>query len=140
MITLRLYKDEDWRAITDAVEPFSPLFPSDSFLHIADRSIGVTGMEDDKVMACGGITFVNDDEGYVWVKVSRKCLAEGSKWLRVIRDVFGLMTESIDGLKLSSYVLEGFDKGDRLARIVGLKKTDKTEKYQDNIYCKYTVN
>ncbi|GAH06032.1 unnamed protein product [marine sediment metagenome] len=60
---IRKYKDEDWAMIKDAVEPFSPLLPSDSFLHIASRSVAVTGMEGDEVVACGGITFKNNTKG-----------------------------------------------------------------------------
>ncbi len=135
---IRKYKDEDWAMIKDAVEPFSPLLPSDSFLHIADRSVAVTGMEGDEVMACGGITFTSNTEGLVWVKVSEKCKRNAYKWARTIRETFSIMLESVD-VDVATYVLKGFCKGDKLARMIGLRKTDKTEEYNGQIYIKYTA-
>lgn len=135
---LRKYKDEDWLKITDAVEPFSPLLPSDSFLHISQRSVAVTGTEDGEVMACGGITFLNNTEGLVWVKVSEKCKQSAYKWARTIRETFFIMMDSVD-LNISTYVLKGFCKGDKLARMIGLKKTGETEENNGNLYYKYTV-
>ena len=139
MIELRKYKNSDWQEIKDAVEPFSPLLPSDSFLHIAERSVAITGVEDGEIMACGGITFLSNTEGLVWVKVSKQCRKQAYKWARTIRETFSVMMESIDLLNVSTYVVNGFCKGDRLARMIGLKKTDKTEKYKGNIYYKYTA-
>ena len=135
---IRKYKDEDWAMIKDAVEPFSPLLPSDSFLHISERSVAVTGTEEGKVMACGGITFINNTEGLVWVKVSKQCRKNAYKWARTIRETFSIMIDSVD-LNVATYVIDGFCKGDRLARMIGLSKTDKTEEYNGQIYYKYTA-
>ena len=139
MITLRPYKDEDWKAITDAVEPFSPLLPGDSFADIAKRSVAVTGMEDGEIMACGGITFTSNDEGMVWVKVSTKCKRSGYTWARTIKEVFNAMMDSVAELQISTYVLSDFCKGDKLARMIGLKKTSEKEEYKGNKYYKYTA-
>ena len=136
---LRKYKDEDWAMIKDAVEPFSPLLPDDSFLHIADRSVAVTGTERNEVMACGGITFTSDNTGIVWVKVSKKCRRAAYAWARTIRETFNAMMDSIEDLEVSTYVVNGFCKGDKLARMIGLKKTDKSEEYNGQIYYKYTA-
>ncbi len=136
---LRKYKDEDWAMIKDAVEPFSPLLPDDSFLHIAERSVAVTGTEDNKVMACGGITFLNNTEGLVWVKVSKHCRKSAYKWARTIRETFSAMMESVEDLEVSTYVVNGFCKGDKLARMIGLKKTGETQKHKGNLYYKYSA-
>ena len=135
---LRKYKYEDWAMIKDAVEPFSPLLPSDSFLHIAERSVAVTGTEDGKIMACGGITFTSNTEGLVWVKVSKQCRNNAYKWARTIRETFSVMMDSVD-LTVSTYVVNGFCKGDKLARMIGLSKTGEKEEYNGNIYYKYTA-
>jgi len=139
MITLRAYKDSDWKAITDAVEPFTPLLPSDLFADISKRSVAVTGVEGGEIMACGGITFTGNDEGLVWVKVSKKCEGDPYKWARNIREVFNAMMESVSELQVSTYVVANFDKGDKLARMIGLHRTNETEEYKDNMYYKYTV-
>ncbi len=133
---LRLYKDSDWSEIKDAVEPFSPLLPNDSF---SDRSVAVTAIEDDKIMACGGITFISDTEGLVWVKVSKKCRRAAYKWARAIRETFTVMLDSIGDIEISTYVVKDFCKGDKLARMIGLKNTGKFQEYKGNIYYKYSV-
>jgi len=139
MITLRPYKDSDWKAITDAVEPFSPLLPSDSFMDISKRSVAVTGVEDGEIMACGGITFTTNEEGLVWVKVSTKCGQNGYTWARAIREVFTALMDSIAELQVSTYVVDNFCKGDRLAKMIGLKNTGKFQEYKGNKYYKYTA-
>lgn len=139
MITIRAYKDSDWKEITDAVEPFSPLLPSDSFMDISKRSVAVTGVEDGEIMACGGITFTGNDEGMVWVKVSTKCGRSGYSWARTIKEVFTAMMDSVAELQVSTYVVENFCKGDKLAKMIGLKKTGEKEKYKGNFYYKYTA-
>jgi len=137
MITLKEYEPEDWSAITDAVEPFSPLTPTKEFLEMTKNSVAVTAIENGNVMACGGITYTSDETGIVWVKVSRKC--QGYRWARSIRETFRIMMDSIGDLRISTYVIRDFCKGDKLARLIGLQKTDEYEEYNGNIYYKYSV-
>lgn len=136
MIKLKLYKDSDWSEIKDAVEPFSPLLPNGSF---SEHSLAVTGIEDGEIMACGGITFISDTEGLVWVKVSKKCNKEAYRWARTIRETFTAMMDSIKDIEISTYVIKDFCKGDKLARMIGLKNTGKYQEYKGNKYYKYTV-
>ena len=49
------------------------------------------------------------------------------------------MKDSVEDLKIYTYVIKGFCKGDKLARMIGLKKTDEYEEYNGNIYFKYAV-
>jgi len=139
MIILREYKADDWAKIDDAVEPFMPLMPVREFLEMAKRGLAITGVEDGNVMACGGVTYMNDKEGIVWVKVSKKCLKQSFRWARTIRETFNLMIESAGELKITTYVLDNFCRGEKLARLIGLKRTDETEEYNGNTYHKYTV-
>ena len=89
-------------------------------------------------MACGGIAFVNDKEGMAWIKISKKCLNHSFTWARTIHEAFGMMIKSVD-VKVSTYVLDKFCKGERLARFIGLKRTNETEEYNGNMYYRYTV-
>lgn len=133
---VRLYKDSDWSEIKDAVEPFSPLLPN---LQIEKRSVAVTAIEDGKIMGCGGITFISDTEGLIWVKVSKKCRKAAYTWARTIRETYTAMVDSIGEIKISTYIVKGFCKGDKLARMIGLKKTGEFQEYKGNIYYKYSV-
>ncbi|KKN12021.1 hypothetical protein LCGC14_1020690 [marine sediment metagenome] len=133
---MRLYEDSDWLEIKDAVEPFSPLLPNDS---VSERSLAVTAIEGGEIMACGGITFISDTEGLVWVKVSQKCKRSAYRWARTIRETFTAMIESIGDIEVSTYVVKDFCKGDKLARMIGLKNTGIFQEYKGNKYYKYTV-
>lgn len=138
MITLREYDVEDWSRIDDAVEPF--LFHElDEFHKVLQRSIAVTASEDGIVMACGGIAYINNKEGIVWIKVSKKCLRQSYRWARTIRETFKIMMDSIGSITVITYILKGFYKGEKLARLIGMEKADKTYEFNDNTYNKYMV-
>ena len=140
MIIFREYDIDDWSKIDDAVEPFMPLELTKDFLfEISKRGLSITSVEDGNIMACGGITYVNNKEGTVWVKVSRKCLNDSLKWARVIRETFRLMKEVVGDLEISTYILDSFCKGERLARLIGMKRTTETKEHNGNIYNKYQV-
>lgn len=137
MITLKEFEIKDWSEIKDAVEPFVPLEPTKDFLEISDRSIAVTAIENNNVMACGGITYLNNKEGITWMKISKKC--KGYYWARTIREAFSLMREAVGNLVISTYILRDFCKGDKLAKLIGLKRTIETKQHNGNTYYKYMV-
>lgn len=137
MITLKEYKTEDWLKIDDAVEPF--MFHSDEFNQIVKRGIAVTAIEDGNVMVCGGIAYINEDEGIVWVKVSKKCLSQPIRYARGIREAFRLMMESLGSMTITTYILEEFCKGERLAGLIGMKKVGDTYEFRGQMYNKYAV-
>ncbi len=139
MILLKEYETEDWLKIDDAVEPFSPLMPTKDFIKMTKHSIAITGIEDGVVMACGGITYKSDTKGVVWVKVSKKCFRQPYRWAKSILQTFDIMMDSIGDLKISTYVISGFCRGEKLARMIGLHKTSTIEEYEGKIYYKYSV-
>ena len=132
----REYKESDWSAIDDAVEPFSS---SEVMFDKTKHGIAITGVEDGSVMACGGISYLDSDNGTVWLKMSKRCLVEPLKWAREIRIVFGYMIDSVGDIDVSTYVLSDFCRGDRVARFIGLKPTSQSEYYNGNTYIKYVV-
>ena len=136
MITLRGYEVDDWEKIEDATEPFMPKVAIEDFL---ERGIAVTGIENGKIMACGGIMYFNNDSGAVWLKASKECLLRPISWAKVIYRTFTIMKKSVGSLDIYTYVLDGFCRGDRLARLIGLEKSDETEEYKGNIHHKYTA-
>jgi hypothetical protein len=134
MIELVEYKPEHYEAIQDAVEPFSA--PKDE-IDVKGRGVAITATDGD-VMACGGIVYTSDTEGMVWVRVSKKCKEDAFSWARTIRETFRLMVKSTE-LKVFTYVVDGFSQGDRLARSIGLQKTDESEECNGKLYYKYMV-
>lgn len=136
MTTLKKYEVGDWMRIPDAMEPFIP----GSVTEATEHGLAVSAEEDGNMMLCGGIAFVDDEEGVVWVKVSKKCLKEPVKWGRTLKEAFVLMSKITEDMKLVTYVVKDFCKGDRLARLIGMKPTDETREFNGNIYCKYEVS
>ncbi len=136
MIILRPYRVSDWSQIKDAIEPFST---TKKFLQTTKNGVAVTATEDGYVMACGGIIYHDNDNGIAWAKVSRGCLKHPVKWGMAIRKTFKMMTDTVGDLVISTYVLKDFCHGDRVARLIGLRRTDETEVQNGNIYIKYTV-
>ena len=139
MITLREYNTEDLVEIDDAVEPFLPKMPMKEFTELTQRGIAITGVEDGDVRACGGIAYFNDNDGVAWLRLSKKCLHHSLQWSRAIRETFKVMRESVGDLVVSTYILKNFCRGQRVARLIGMKKTDESEEFQGNTYIKYTV-
>ncbi len=137
MITLNEYTNGDWDKITDSVEPFTVL--GKDFNEIVARGIAVTAVEDGKVMACGGVTFMTDKEATVWVKLSKDCSKRYIMWARTIKETFRLMTESVGDVEVCTYILDKFCKGEKLAKLINMKKTDETAENNGNIYNKYSV-
>lgn len=119
------------------VEPFAPKQSMSDMLAYTKNGIGATGIEDGKVMACGGIAYISDTEGTIWLKVSRECLRNRYSWARTIRETFNLMEECVN-LTISTYILNGFCQGEKLARLIGLSRTDETEENNDNLYYRYS--
>ena len=135
MILFEEFKTEDWFKIKDAVEPFAFVKSVKTLL----EGISTTAIENGEVMACGGIVLESETEGVIWCKVSKKCLKNSFSWARTMKEIFGLMIDTIgDNVKISTYILKGFCRGDKLARLIGLKKTNKTKIHNGNTYYKYT--
>ncbi len=137
MISVRLYEKGDWYKVQDAIEPFMPI--ETDFDLVAERGVAVTATDNDKAMACGGVTFVNDEQGTVWVKVSQACAKRPFLWARAIKDTFRLMTESVGHIEIYTYILKDFCQGEKLARLIKMKRTDDTIEHDGNIYNKFTV-
>ena len=134
MILFKEFKTEDWVKITDAVEPFASV----ESVEILLKGISTTAVEDGEVMACGGIVLESETEGTIWCKVSKKCLGNSFSWARTMKEAFALMMDTLGDVKISTYILKGFCRGDKLARLIGLKKTNETKIHNGNTYYKYT--
>lgn len=140
MITLKEYETEDWVNIDDAIEPFTPMTPPDGFLEMTRKNgVAVTGIENGKTMACGGIVCVGNDEGIIWVKASKKCLNQPFKWGKSMFDIFKVISETLHPITITAYIVEGFRRSERMARMVGMKKIGVPYDMNGKKYNKYAV-
>ena len=128
------FKPEDFDSITDPIEPFCSV-EGDSVM--ASKGVALTAVDGD-AMACAGILYTSDTEGMIWMKISSKCRANAFRWARTIREGFKFMVKSC-GVDVYTYILDGFRDGERLAKSLGLNKTEETKEHNGNTYYKYVV-
>jgi hypothetical protein len=124
MIALRLYQDGDYESIVDGVEPF---INQGDFSVIKDSGVYLTMTHDDKVICCGGVVVKGDDEGVVWVKLSKSFCKKPIVFYRTMRHGLDIIIESLGFSKITTKVQEGFEQGERLVRHLGFKKTNQIE-------------
>jgi len=139
MITLREYAPEDWAKIDDAVEPFMFLEPFEDFNKIVQRGLAITAIEDGVVMSCGGVAYIDNRKGVAWMKMSKKCFRQAYRWGRTTKETFGLIAKSLGNMKIITYILKDFCKGEKVAKLIGMTKSDKTYDFNDNTYYRYTA-
>jgi len=113
-MTLKEFEKSDWDNVLDPVEPGEFVLSNPSAF---DNGMGVTVLEDDKVLGCGGIVLNDNNNGEVWLKVSkstnpRTIVAGVLAGFKIIKDSFPDVT-------IRCRALNGFDKGHRLIRRLG---------------------
>jgi len=129
MITVRKYEEGDWQQITTPVEPFLPTDMPD----MGDDSIKLTGVENGRVIGCGGVIFAGD-EAILWLK-----LAAGTSIVsaRVVKEIYSILKSSITDKIMTTYVLQDFAKGEKLASFLDMKQEPVTTTYDGRVYNKY---
>jgi len=139
MINIELYQKGDWDKIETPVEPFVPEFGDGEFDKLAEHGIAVTATDEDGVFACGGVTLLNDESGTVWVKIRNTPAISPISMARCVREVFDIMVNSVGGCDISTYVLDGFTKGEKLARFIGMEKNCKSVEFNNHKYNRFTM-
>jgi hypothetical protein len=127
---LREYRDGDYEAIQDCVEP--GVIEGD-FSDIKDRGVYLTVTIDDRPVACGGITLISDDEGEIWLKLSKEAMSRSIIMLRIFRAGLKIIRDSFGDIEIKARVLDGFEKGMKMAEHFGFNE-DSIEKIADRVY------
>ena len=109
------------------------------FDDIAKKGIAVTAIDSGRTMACGGVAFTSESEGIVWCKMSKDCAKRPFMWARIIKETFDIMVKSVGKVGISTYILDNFCKGEKIARLINLKRSGETEEYNGNTYNKYSM-
>jgi len=130
-VRIREFKIEDWDNIKDVVEPFTLC---DVPKEIIQMGWGITAIEDDEILGCGGVLLTEEDEGSIWVKLSRKATKKPVRTMLIIRDCLKIIKESFELDSMVSYVLQRFKKGQRMAEYFGFYPTGQTIKYRGKKY------
>lgn len=133
MITLRLYESPDWDKI-DPLEPFMVPMDSKSFCN----GLGVTVVENGRVLGSGGIVFVDDETGMAWMRLDKN-IGSHIRMARLAMGVWETMLQIAGDMKVVAYVLNCFERGERLASFLGLKRNCQQVEHNGNTYNRYVV-
>lgn len=133
MITLRLYESDDWDKI-DPSEPFMVPMDGSAFCN----GLGVTAIEDGVVLGSGGIVFVDDETGMAWIRLDKN-IGSHVRMARLALEVWNTMLELAGDMKVVAYILNCFERGERLATFLGLQKNCQQVERNGNIYNGYVI-
>lgn len=133
-IYVRPFKKEDLAGLITIAEPEE--FDGELAEAIEKSGLAATGERDGKVIMCGGVHPSEDEHGILWLKLSTDAEKHKIECLRCIKRVVEIFEKTFDFKQYDACVRCGFDKGIRLARLLGLTHIQIVDGW--NIYSKKT--
>ena len=127
-MTLRIFNKSDWAKVPNPVEVN---VGDDCDLGVFDNGIGITLEDDGEIVGCGGVVLHNGTVGELWVRISRD--AKPLLSYVAMKAAIKILVESYPDVEMKCRVLDGFDKGERLAKHLGF-----TRDHIDDNYWVYT--
>ena len=121
-IFIRPFKKEDLEAfkpIEQITSEFSPEFVQS----IEDSGLSVTGVRDGKVIGCGGVHAVTEEQGEIWLRLSEDCRKHKLDTIRWLRDGFKIIEETFGFKQINATIKCGFEQSIKLAKFVGFVQT-----------------
>ena len=118
----------DWQAISDPVEGTGS--PDVNGILCAERGLSVTLEIRGCPVMCGGIILYDDDNGEVWLRVSRSCKPRDI--VEAALSGMQMFVKCFEKMKIWCRARTGFVKGERLIKWLGF-----TYQYQDDSYGVY---
>jgi len=133
LIELRICEDGDWESIADPVEMGLPE------QNVFQDSVGLTAIVDGEIRVVGGIWLVDEDTGYLWMKISKQISKHPKQLMRVLREGLAILDDSFGVPHILTYVDENFVQGDRLCRLMGLERTEESKEHENKRYFVYKL-
>ncbi len=139
-VYIRPFKKSDLDAfepIEEGISRFNPELAQS----IEDSGLSVTGVRDDKVVGCGGVHPINEEQGEIWLRLSDDCRKHKLDTIRWLRDGFKIIEETFGFKQINATIRCGFAQSIKLAKFVGLVQTQTvTQDGQEwNIYSKRVI-
>ena len=128
MIYTRPFKKEDFNAfepIESLTETSSPEFVQ----AIEDSGLAVTGIRDGKIIGCGGVHPTDDDQGEMWLRLSKDCLKHKLDTLRWLKDGMKIIEETYPFEQLNAIVQCCFEQSIKLIEYLGFKRVQEVENW-----------
>lgn len=115
------------KADLDAFEPLEPMTKSEQFSPefaqaIEDSDLSVTGVRNGKVIGCGGVHPLDNDQGEIWLRLSKDCLKHKLDTLRWLRDGLKIIEKIFPFRQLNVLIKDSFARSVRLAESLGFCK------------------
>jgi len=105
---------------------------------IEDSGLSVTGIRKGKIVGCGGVHPLDDEQGELWLRLSKDYKKHKLDTLRCLRDGFKIIAETIGFRQINATIRCGFEQSIKLAKSLGFVQTEcRTQNGQKwNIYSK----
>jgi len=139
MITFRKFVESDWFEIDDPVNKYYDKINDviKEFFSLLGNGVNFTMVENDKVICCGGVVYIDDNNAEAWIRLSTRASNKPLKLLKTIKVGFDMILRSLGSVNVSSHVLDGFNAGERLTEYLGFNKTEEFMIIGDKKYNKY---
>lgn len=134
-VFVKPFKVSDLEAFTP-IEPlghneeFSPEFAK----AIEDSGLAVTGIRNGKIWGCGGVHPIDEEQGELWMRLSKDCLKHKLDTLRWLRDGLKIIEGTFGFRQLNVTIRCGFEKSIKLVRFLGFVQTQAGQEW--NVYSK----
>lgn len=112
----------------DALDPVESLAQDEGFTPefvqaIEDSGLAVTGTRNGRIIGCGGVHPSSDEQGELWLRLSRSCLRHRLETLRWLREGLKLVEELYPFKQLNAIIRCDFKSSIKLVKFLGFKLT-----------------
>jgi len=91
---------------------------------IEDSDLSVTGIRNGKVVGCGGVHPVTEEQGEVWLRLSADCLRHRLDTIRWLREGLAIIEKVFPFKQLNAAVRCDFKPAVKLAKFLGFCMTE----------------
>jgi hypothetical protein len=132
-VYIRPFKKEDLTTF-EPIEQIENEFNPEMAQAIEDSGLSVTGLRDGIIVGTGGVHPIDEEQGELWLRLSKDCLKRKFDTLRCLRDGIKIIEETFGFRQLNATIKCGFEQSIKLVRFLGFKQTQAGQEY--NVYSK----
>ena len=118
MIYVRPFKSEDLSAF-EPIEPGIGRFNDELAQMIEDSGLSVTGVRKGKIFGCGGVHPIDEEQGEIWLRLSKDCQKHKFDTLRCLREGFKIIEQTFGFKQINATIRCGFEQSIKLAKFLG---------------------
>jgi len=96
---------------------------------IENSGLAVTGLRNGKIFGCGGVHPTSEEQGEIWLRLSKICLQHKIDTLRWLREGLKIIEETFPFRQLNAVIRRDFKQSIKLAKFLGFQQTE-TKMYE----------